>query len=76
LLQAQRKQAALRLPDSIATAAWPASAASVSRVGYRAAVADLGQQLRGADHALGCLEQRQEDGAVGVFADGGRDLAL
>ena len=33
LLHAHRKQAALRLPDSIATAAWPASTASVSRVG-------------------------------------------
>src|ERR1700737_4409523 len=33
LLHAHRKEAALRLPDSIATAAWPASAASVSRVG-------------------------------------------
>src|ERR1019366_10211304 len=42
----------------------------------RAAVADLRQQLRGADHAAGILEQRQEDLAVGMLADGGRDLAL
>jgi hypothetical protein len=34
----------------------------------RAAVADLGQQLRGADHAVGVLEQRQEDRAVGMGA--------
>src|ERR1035441_1759452 len=42
----------------------------------RAAVADLRQQLRGADHATGLLEQRQEDRAVGMLADGGRDLAV
>ena len=42
----------------------------------RAAVADLGQELGGADHTIGLLEQRQEDGAVGVLADGGGDLAL
>ena len=42
----------------------------------RAAVADLRQQLRGADHAAGLLEQRQEDRAVGVLAHRGGDLAL
>lgn len=31
LLHPQRKLAVLRLPDSLATAAWPASAASASR---------------------------------------------
>ena len=41
-----------------------------------AAVADLGQELRGADHAVGLFEQREEDGAVGVLADGGGDLPL
>src|SRR6202022_4411754 len=39
-----------------------------------AAVADLGQQLGGGDEAV--LEQRQEDGAVGVGADRGLDLPL
>jgi len=33
LLQPQRKHAVLRLPDSIATADWPASPASASREG-------------------------------------------
>ena len=42
----------------------------------RAAVADLRQQLGRADHAVGLFEQREEDGAVGVLADGGGDLAL
>ena len=76
LLQPQRKHAALRLPDSIATAAWPASRGErvASRVA-RAAVADLGQQLRGGDHAAG-VEQREEDLPVGMLADRGGDLAL
>ena len=39
-----------------------------------AAVADLGEQLRGRDH--GAFEQRQEDGAVGMLVDRGGDLAL
>ncbi len=39
-------------------------------------VADLCQELGGADHAVGLLEQREEDRAVGVLAQGGRDLAL
>ena len=42
----------------------------------RAAVADLGQQLRGADHAAGLLEQRQEDLTVGMLAHRGGDLRL
>jgi len=42
----------------------------------RAAVADLGQQLGGADHAVWLFEQRGEDGAVGVLTDGGSDLPL
>jgi hypothetical protein len=68
LLQPQRKHAALRLPDSIATAAWPASAESAVA---GAAVADLGQQLGGGDH--GAFEQREEDLPVGMLADRGRD---
>ena len=53
LLHAQRKQATLRLPDSTATAAWPASPASASRGGVAgAAVADLGQQRGGGDDAV------------------------
>jgi len=39
-----------------------------------AAVADLGQQLRGGDH--GAFEQREEDRAVGVLADRAGDLPL
>ncbi len=42
----------------------------------RAAVADLRQQPRGADHAAGFLEQRQKDRAVGMLAHGGGDLRL
>ena len=41
-----------------------------------ATVADLGQQLGGADHAVGVLEQREEDLAVRVGAHGGGDLPL
>src|SRR5450755_4588321 len=41
-----------------------------------AAVADLGQQLGGSDHAVGAFEQRAEDLAVGVLADRRRDPAL
>ena len=40
----------------------------------RAAVADLGQQLCGGDHAAGPLNSEQEDLAVGVLADARRDL--
>ena len=43
-------------------------------IGCGAAVADLGDQRRGEDHALGVAEQRQEDRAVRVGADGVRDL--
>ena len=39
-----------------------------------AVVADLGQEGRGADHAVGVLEERQEDLAVGVRVDGVTDL--
>jgi hypothetical protein len=42
----------------------------------RAAVADLRQELGGADHAVWLLEQREDDLAVGVPADGGGDLPL
>src|ERR1039458_2122233 len=40
----------------------------------RATVADLGQQLSGADHASGILEQRQEDLAVWMLAQRGGEL--
>jgi hypothetical protein len=42
----------------------------------RAAVADLGQQLGRGDHAARVAEQRQEDLAIGVLAQRGRDLAV
>ena len=69
LLHPQRKQAVLRLPDSIATAAWPASPASASRAGVaRAAVADLGQHLGRGDEAVRIFEQRGEDLTIGMAA--------
>ena len=39
-----------------------------------AVIADLGQEGRGADDAVGALEERQEDLTVGVCADGVADL--
>ena len=77
LLQAQRKQAALAFARldrdrGVAGVGGERVAGGVAR----AAVADLGEQLGGGDHAVGVPEQREEDGAVGVLADGGRDLPL
>jgi hypothetical protein len=59
----------------LATAAGLASSASASRVvERRAAVADLGQQFRRRDD--GAFEQREQDRAVGMLADGCGDLPL
>jgi hypothetical protein len=76
LLHAQRKLAVLRFPDSLATAAWPASAASASRVVAGAAVTGLRQQPGSADHAAGLFEQGQEDRTVGLVPHTGRETAL
>jgi hypothetical protein len=76
LLQPQRNVAVLRLPDSFATPAWPPSPNHERVAGgvTLAAVADLGQQFGGGDHAA--FEEREEDRAVGMLADLGGDLPL
>ena len=69
------EQAALRLPDTIATAAWPASAASVSRWVTRAASRSRRAAPRRRSRCW-ASNSEQEDRAVGMLAHGGGDLAL